>query len=91
MKYLIYIAALVLAVTGSVSASIPSEPNSTLLWNRFTAVTVVDSFAVATGENGLMVLKRSPGESHYRQGDHLFLGRRGNRPQTPGFGARGPD
>jgi hypothetical protein len=77
MKRALTITWLLVLLGGALQAEIPGQPDHTLLWNRFSAVTVVDSFAVATGENGLIVLKRSPGENQYREIAHLFLAAEG--------------
>lgn len=77
MRRAILAVLLLVLSTGAVQAEIPVQPDHTLLWNRFRAVTVVDSFAVATGENGLVVLKRGSGETQYREGAHLFLAAEG--------------
>ena len=77
MKPFIFIALASLSLATAAFGDIPTEPNHTLLWNRFNAVTVVDSFAVATGENGLVVLKRAAGATQYHELDHLFLAAEG--------------
>jgi len=68
----IVVFAFVLLSAGALAA-IPSEPDYTLLWNDFTAVTVVDSFAVATGSNGLVILARDAVSGAYEERDHVFL------------------
>ena len=77
MKKFLWTFLFVIAGAPLASSEIAREPNYTLLWNSFTTVTVVDSFAVVTGNDGLEVLKIEPRTSLYRAKTHLFLSSKG--------------
>lgn len=54
-------------------AEIPREPEYTFRWNSFHSVSAIDSFAIAATNNGLALLKRSPGSPQFMPVEHLFL------------------
>ncbi|MDX9856996.1 MAG: T9SS type A sorting domain-containing protein [candidate division Zixibacteria bacterium] len=56
-----------------VAAVIPGTPDHTLLWNNFSAVSVVDNFAVTSSPSGLAVFTRNDSTGYYRQVNQLFL------------------
>ncbi len=63
-----------LLLTGSVQAGgIDRLPDQTMLWNRFHAVTVVDSFAVALAPDGIVVCRFDRIDSSFVQINQLFL------------------
>ena len=73
MKKLIGTALVLLLLAGSAGAAIDQDPNYTFLWNNFSSVTVIDSFAVATSGEGLVVLKYDQLTSSYKALDNIFL------------------
>jgi hypothetical protein len=60
-------------VAASAGAVIPDQPDFTMLWNDFQAVTVVNSFALATSPDGLVVLQRDAATGHFEEKTHFFL------------------
>ena len=54
-------------------ALIESEPDHTLLWNQFNSVTVVDSFAVLTTDEGVVVCHIHPSDGMLEPASHLLL------------------
>ncbi len=75
-RFTLALLALAAGVTRS-EAEIPRDPDYTLLWNSFTTVTVVDSFAVVTANDGLEVLKFEPSTSLYRSDTHILTSSKG--------------
>ncbi len=63
-----------LFLIGTVQAGgIDRLPDQTMLWNRFHAVTVVDSFAVALAPEGIVVCRFDRVDSSFVQVNQLFL------------------
>lgn len=73
MKLSVVVLVVSLVVCASSAAVIPGEPDFTMLWNNFSAVSVVDSFAVTSSPSGIAVLVRGPSGGSYRQINQHFL------------------
>jgi hypothetical protein len=66
---------LLLAVAGSAGAVIDATPDHSLLFNRFSSLTVVDSFAVASAKDGLVAISIGRDGDDYvlTEASHLLL------------------
>ena len=73
MKKLLGTALVLLLLAAPAEAFIDQDPNYTFLWNGFSSVTVIDSFAVATTGEGLVVLKYDQLTKTYKAFDNIFL------------------
>lgn len=56
MRKYILIVALMLLLAGALFGEIPHDPDYSILWNQFSSVVMVDSFAVATTKEAIVVL-----------------------------------
>ena len=72
MRRLLVIACMLLGTVNTADAVIDRNPQHSLLWNGFNSVTIVDSFAVATTKDGMVVLTPDP-TGILQPVDHLFL------------------
>ena len=73
MKKLLGTALIILFLVSPVESAIDEEPNYTFLWNGFTSITVIDSFAIATTGEGLVALKYDQLTNTYKAFDNIFL------------------
>lgn len=73
MKRLTFILVILLTAVVSTQAVVPGEPDYTILWNNFNAVSMVDGFAVTSSPNGLAVFAPDSVTGYYRQVAQHFL------------------
>jgi hypothetical protein len=73
MRRLVLIIAAWLILATSVMALIPPDPRRSLLFNGFTSISVVDSFALATSHDGIIALSWSDSKMVYSAVNHLML------------------
>ncbi len=59
--------------SGTVGATINQDPDYTFMWNGFNSVTIIDSFAITTTKEGLVVLKYDQVSKNYRELNNTFL------------------
>ena len=72
MKRLLLVVSMLLLTVSAADAVIDRNPQYSLLWNGFNSVSMVDSFAVATTKDGIVVL--TPDSAGILQPvNHLFL------------------
>ncbi|MEE8578165.1 MAG: hypothetical protein V3T31_13005, partial [candidate division Zixibacteria bacterium] len=73
MKTILYILALLLLTAMPALSVISVEPEQTMLWNDFNAISVVDSFAIGSTADGLVVLSKNQQTGLYEEKFHRFL------------------
>ncbi|MBU0983739.1 MAG: T9SS type A sorting domain-containing protein [candidate division Zixibacteria bacterium] len=73
MKRAVVILLLLVAVCGPARAELQSFPDYSFLWNSFSSVRVIDTFAVGTTDYGLVVLKLNRTSKIYEPQAHLAL------------------
>ncbi|MFZ5979703.1 MAG: T9SS type A sorting domain-containing protein [Candidatus Zixiibacteriota bacterium] len=73
MKKILSTFLLFLALAVSARAGINSTPDYTFLWNTFNSVTALDSFAIATTREGVLVLAYDDYTNTYESVDNIFL------------------
>ena len=73
MKKILLTVLSLLVLTASARPEIETAPNYTFLWNSFNSVIAVDTFAVATNREGVIVLDYDVYTHTYETVDNIFL------------------
>ena len=72
-RLLLVLTGLSLTVAGIDAAEISRTPDQTLLWNKFSAVRIIDGYAVALAVDGIAVCEWDPDQHTFVQVGQLFL------------------
>jgi hypothetical protein len=72
-RLLTIVCTLLIASAAQAITTIPSLPDYTMLWSRYSSVSVVDTFIIATARQGLVIHKAPAGTLDFKPVRYVFL------------------